>query len=679
MFKIPFLDLPPLRSAAGCVHLPGSKSISNRVLLLAGLSEGVTAVHDLLDSDDTAVMLDALRQLGCQLVTTADGVLHVTGIGATLPNDTDLKLFLGNAGTAMRPLTAALALLAATQGGEFELSGVPRMHERPIGDLVDALRGLGCEIDCLGDDGFPPLHLKGPSALTLDRPVQVRGDVSSQFLTALLLALPLVAHSQSIVIEVVGELISKPYVHITLALLERFGIQVQREGWQRFTIPAGSRYRSPGAVHVEGDASSASYFIALGALAATEAPLRIEGCGAASLQGDVRFIEAAQAMGAHIDAGPNWLEVRRGAWPLHGIELDCNHIPDAAMTLAVMALYADKPTTLRNIASWRVKETDRIAAMTTELRKLGARVEEGPDWLCIHPLQAWQAAAIHTYDDHRIAMCFSLAAFNGLVTEAAVPVRILDPHCVAKTFPDYFETLFEVVSARPEDIPVIAIDGPTASGKGTLADEVAHALGYIVLDSGMLYRAAGLAAQRAGVDLDDGAAVAAVATGLDLHFCKGRVMLGDVDVTDELRRESSGLTASQVAAHPQVRQVLNQLQLDFRQLPGLVADGRDMGSTVFPDAKLKVFLIASAATRAERRYKQLVAKQLLSPELISMGDSATIAGLLQDLEARDARDKNRAASPLQAAADALMLDNSAQSIEESTALLLSWWAKARPF
>jgi 3-phosphoshikimate 1-carboxyvinyltransferase len=679
MFKIPFLDLPPLRAAAGCVRLPGSKSISNRVLLLAGLSEGVTAVHDLLDSDDTAVMLDALRQLGCQLQTSADGVLHVTGIGAKLPSSTALKLFLGNAGTAMRPLTAALALLAATQGGEFELSGVPRMHERPIGDLVDALRGLGCKIDCLGSDGYPPLRLQGPSALALGTPVQVRGDVSSQFLTALLLALPLVAGSQAIVIEVVGELISKPYVHITLALLERFGIQVQREGWQRFTIPAGSRYRSPGAVHVEGDASSASYFIALGALAATDAPLRIEGVGSASLQGDVRFIEAAQAMGAQIDAGPNWLEVRRGAWPLHGIELDCNHIPDAAMTLAVMALYADKPTTLRNIASWRVKETDRIAAMATELRKLGAQVEEGQDWLRIHPLQAWQAAAIHTYDDHRIAMCFSLAAFNGLVTEAAVPVRILDPHCVAKTFPDYFETLFEVVSARPEDIPVIAIDGPTASGKGTLADEVAHALGYIILDSGMLYRAAGLAAQQAGVDLDDGAAVAAVVANLDLHFRKGQVTLGAVDVTDELRREATGLMASQVAAHRPVRQALNQLQLDFRQLPGLVADGRDMGSIVFPDAELKVFLTASAATRAERRYKQLLAKRLLSPELISIGASATISGLLEDLEARDARDKNRAASPLQAAANALLLDNSDQSIEDSTNLVLAWWASARPF
>ncbi len=667
MFKIPFLDLPPLRSAAGTVRLPGSKSISNRVLLLAGLSEGQTLVHDLLDSDDTAVMLASLKQLGCELDQVEGGPLKVTGIGAQLRTK-EAQLFLGNAGTAMRPLTAALALLAATQGGSFELSGVPRMHERPIGDLVDALRGLGCEIACLGNEGYPPLRLTGPSALKLNEPVRVRGDVSSQFLTALLLALPLVAE-QDIHIDVIGELISKPYIHITLELLKRFGIEVKREGWQRFTIPAGSRYRSPGEIHVEGDASSASYFVALGAIAATGEPIRVEGVGSASLQGDVRFIEAAEAMGAVVRAEANAVEVKRGAWPLKALDLDCNHIPDAAMTLAVMALYADGPSLLRNIASWRVKETDRIVAMATELRKLGAEVEEGPDWLRVHPLRDWQPAAIHTYDDHRVAMCFSLAAFNGLVTEATVPVRILEPQCVAKTFPDYFETLFEVVTARPEDIPVITIDGPTASGKGTLADVVAHELGYWVLDSGALYRATGLAARRAGIDLDEPEAVAAVAASLDLHFAKGRVWLAGEDITEALREEASGLAASQVAAHAPVRAALNQLQLDFRRVPGLVADGRDMGSMVFQDAPLKVFLTASAATRAERRHKQLIAK----------GISANIAGLREDLEARDARDKGRAASPLQAAADALKLDNSAQTIEESRDLVLSWWAAARPF
>ncbi len=671
MYKIPFLDLPPLRGAAGTVSLPGSKSISNRVLLLAGLSDGVTRVHDLLASDDTKVMLAALRELGCGLETDADGVLSVTGIGGQLRART-AKLFLGNAGTAMRPLTAALALLAATQGGSFELSGVPRMHERPIGDLVDALRGLGCPVDCLGQEGYPPLRLSGPAALTLDAPVRVRGDVSSQFLTALLLALPLVA-ARDVVIEVTGELISKPYVHITLELLARFGVLVHRdEDWQRFVIPAGSRYRSPGEVHVEGDASSASYFVALGAIAATDAPVRIEGVGASSVQGDVRFVEAAEAMGAQVAIGPNWLEVRRGAWPLKALDLDCNHIPDAAMTLAVMALYGDGATTLRNIASWRVKETDRIAAMAAELRKLGARVEEGPDWLRVHPLKAWKAAAIHTYDDHRVAMCFSLAAFNGLQDDRqgdAVPVRILDPQCVAKTFPDYFETLFGVVQAKTEDIPVITIDGPTASGKGTLTDEVAQALGYHVLDSGALYRVTGLAASRRGLDLADGDAVAALVPTLDLKFESGRVLLDDEDVSADLRQEATGLMASQVGAHPAVRRALHQLQLDFRRLPGLVADGRDMGTAIFPAAPLKVFLTASAATRAERRYKQLISK----------GIPANIEGLRADLEARDARDKGRSASPLQAAADAIELDNSQQTIGESRDLVLRWWQERRPF
>ncbi|TAF75101.1 MAG: bifunctional 3-phosphoshikimate 1-carboxyvinyltransferase/cytidylate kinase, partial [Curvibacter sp.] len=304
MFSTAFLDLPPLAHAAGAVTLPGSKSISNRVLLLAAMSEGTTTIHDLLDSDDTRVMLIALRTLGCT-VEQSGTIVKITGLGGKLPNGS-AKLFLGNAGTAMRPLTAALAVV----GGDFELSGVPRMHERPIGDLVDALRQLGCAIDYLGNEGYPPLKL-GTPALQLDAPIKVRGDVSSQFLTALLMALPLVA-SKDIVIEVVGELISRPYIEITLNLLARFGVQVRRDGWERFTIPAGAKLRSPGDIHVEADASSASYFIALGALstgANGQNGIKIQGVGADSIQGDIRFMEAAQAMGAKIESGPNWLHI----------------------------------------------------------------------------------------------------------------------------------------------------------------------------------------------------------------------------------------------------------------------------------------------------------------------------------------------------------------------------------
>jgi len=421
MYATEFLDLPALDSAAGDIALPGSKSISNRVLLLAALSEGTTTVCDLLASDDTRVMLDALVQLGCKVREAGDRV-EIDGLGGRPPT-VSARLFLGNAGTAMRPLAAALAIL----GGDYQLEGVARMHERPIGDLVDALRLLGCSVGYLGQEGYPPLSIGKPT-LRLDAPIPVRGDVSSQFLTALLLALPLVATDRPIVIEVQGELISKPYIEITLNLLRRFGIAVQREGWQRFTIPAGSRYRSPGTLHVEADASSASYFIALGALAAADDALRIQGLGEDSIQGDIRFIDAARRMGALVDSGPNHLAVRRGAWPLKAIDIDCNALPDAAMTLVVMALFADGPSTLRNIASWRVKETDRIAAMAAEARKLGALVEEGTDWLRIHPLPAghWRAASIHTYDDHRVAMCFSLAAFN----PDGCPVRIEDPKCV---------------------------------------------------------------------------------------------------------------------------------------------------------------------------------------------------------------------------------------------------------
>jgi len=657
MFDIESLDIPPLTGAHGTVHLPGSKSISNRVLLLAALSQGQTVVHDLLASDDTAVMLAALKQMGCS-VEQAGQTAVIGGLGGQLVNAQG-KLFMGNAGTAMRPLTAALALM----GGDYELSGVPRMHERPIGDLVDALRQLGCSIDYLGKDGFPPLHLK-PGKLALDKPIAVRGDVSSQFLTALLMALPLVA-KQDIRLEVTGELISKPYIEITLNLLARFGIQVRREGWQSFTIPAGSRYQSPGEIHVEGDASSASYFVALGAIATGAGhSIDIRGIGSASIQGDIRFVEAVQLMGAKVESSPNSLKVSRGAWPLKAIDLDCNHIPDAAMTLAVMALYADGTTTLRNIASWRVKETDRIAAMACELRKLGAVVEEGADFIRVTPPMHWRSAAIHTYDDHRVAMCFSLAAFN----PAGLPVRILDPKCVAKAFPDYFEALFALTQARTADIPVVCIDGPTASGKGTLASLTAQRLGYHYLDSGALYRLTAYAAGRAGVALDDAVGVAAVAAALPVRFVGEQVLLAGEDVSDAIRTESAGMAASQVSVHAPVREALLGLQRGFRQLPGLVADGRDMGTVIFPDAALKVFLTASARCRAGRRHKQLISK----------GISATLAAIEQDLEARDLRDSSRQSAPLKPAQDAKPLDNSELTIEQSIAVLIDWWRGNRP-
>ncbi|AXK39711.1 3-phosphoshikimate 1-carboxyvinyltransferase [Crenobacter cavernae] len=424
------LDLSPIARLAGTVKLPGSKSISNRTLLLAALASGTTRVRDLLDSDDVQHMLSALGLLGVKIEALADRDFLVHGAGGAFPVKS-ADLFLGNAGTAFRPLTAALALMQ----GQYRLSGVPRMHERPIGDLVDALREAGADIGYLGNDGYPPLAI-APAALKAGKVIPVKGNVSSQFLTALLMALPLTG--ETVTIEVVGELISKPYIEITLNLMARFGVKVEREGWQRFVIAGGQAYVSPGEIAVEGDASSASYFLAAGAIAG--GPVRVEGVGRASIQGDVRFAEALEALGAKVTLGDNWIEVAKGDTDkLKAFDLDLNHIPDAAMTLAVAALFADGPCVLRNIESWRVKETDRLAAMAIELRKVGAEVEEGRDYLKVSPPAALTGdAAIDTYDDHRMAMCFSLVALGG------VPVTINDPRCVAKTFPDYFDVFAQL-------------------------------------------------------------------------------------------------------------------------------------------------------------------------------------------------------------------------------------------
>ena len=427
------IDLEPVMHARGAVRLPGSKSISNRTLLLAALAEGTTIIHDLLASDDTLVMLGALRELGIGWEQQNDHTHVVHGSGGTLPN-AKADLFMGNAGTAIRPLTAALAVI----GGDYTLHGVSRMHERPIGDLVDALNAVGARIEYTGNPGYPPLHIR-PGQVAPER-MAVRGNVSSQFLTALLMAAPLMAKEHPVTIEVVGELISKPYIEITLNLMARFGVAVEQDGWSAFTVRPGQRYTSPGSIRVEGDASSASYFLAAGAIAG--GPVRVEGVGRDSIQGDVRFADMLELMGARVTRGDTWIEASADA-PLKAIDADFNHIPDAAMTIAVAALYADGTSTLRNIASWRVKETDRLAAMAAELRKVGAIVEEGADYLRVTPPAELTPATIDTYDDHRMAMCFSLASLDGAARRGNA-MRINDPKCVAKTFPDYFETFASI-------------------------------------------------------------------------------------------------------------------------------------------------------------------------------------------------------------------------------------------
>ena len=635
-----FLDLPPLNGAHGTVKLPGSKSISNRVLLLSALAQGTTLVKDLLDSDDTQVMLAALTQLGVQWTRQGDTQDYsVKGVAGRFPVK-QATLFLGNAGTAFRSLTAALAL----SDGDYTLSGVARMHERPIGDLVDALRQMGAQIDYLGTPGYPPLHIR-PAQPHAVGAISVRGDVSSQFLTGLLLSAPLTG--RALTVRVAGELISKPYIEITLNLMRRYGVLVERTDWSSFNLAAGQAYCSPAEIYVEGDASSASYFLAAGAIGG--GPVRVDGVGSASIQGDIRFAEALQLMGAQVEMGDNWVSVSSSA-RLHGIDADFNHIPDAAMTIAVAALFAEGSTTLRNIGSWRVKETDRIHAMATELRKVGATVEEGADYLRVTPPAQLQAATIDTYDDHRMAMCFSLVALGG------VGIRINDPQCVNKTFPGYFDAFAQITQA----VPVIAIDGPSASGKGTVAGRVAEALGFHYLDSGALYRLTALAAARHNVALEDEAALAALALNLNVAFATDKICLENEDVSDALRTEAVGNAASIIAALPAVRTALLARQHAFRQAPGLVTDGRDMGSVVFPDAVTKVFLTASAEVRAERRYKQLKEK----------GFSANLENLLNELRERDARDAARSVAPLQQGADASLLDTTHLSIDQAVDAVL---------
>ena len=431
----PDLRLAPVAHAEGVVALPGSKSISNRVLLIAALADGTTTVDGVLEADDTDRMLEALEALGVECEHDPEArICVVHGAGGAF-RKRSARLMLGNAGTALRPLTAVLATL----GGDYVLDGIARMRERPIRHLVDALRPLGARVRYLGNEGFPPLAI-GSTGARAGGTVSIRGDVSSQYLSALLMALPLArgADAAATRVEVTTPLISRPYVEITTRLMARFGVDVGTPDSRTFVVPAGAHYRSPGRVAVEGDASSASYFLAAGVLGG--GPVRVTGVGRDAIQGDVAFADVLSHLGADVRFGADWIEARAGR-RLDGGTIDATTIPDAAMTLAITALAANAPTTLTGIASWRVKETDRIAAMATELRKVGATVDEGPDTLVVHPLAKPRAAAIDTYDDHRMAMCFSLVALLG------APVTIRDPACVRKTFPDYFDVFRRL--ARP--------------------------------------------------------------------------------------------------------------------------------------------------------------------------------------------------------------------------------------
>lgn len=421
------LKLSPIARVEGSVNLPGSKSVSNRALLLAAQAQGTTRLTNLLDSDDIRYMLDALKTLGVQYELSEDKtecVVH--GLGRAFSASEPVSLFLGNAGTAMRPLCAALCLGT----GEFTLTGEPRMWERPIGHLVEALREAGADISYLKNDGYPPVFINGKGMWGGD--VYIDGSVSSQFLTAFLMAAPMASGDTRIHIK--GELVSKPYIDITLHIMRQFGVELEHDNYQTFYIKGNQTYVSPGDFLVEGDASSASYFLAAGAI---KGKVRVTGIGRDSIQGDIRFADVLEAMGAKITWGDDFIEAEH-VGPLQAVDMDMNHIPDAAMTIATTALFAEGTTRIRNIYNWRVKETDRLYAMATELAKLGVEVEEGEDYLVVIPAAKLQEAEIATYNDHRIAMCFSLVALSD------TPVVILDPKCTSKTFPDYFDKLASI-------------------------------------------------------------------------------------------------------------------------------------------------------------------------------------------------------------------------------------------
>ncbi|MFM1880451.1 MAG: hypothetical protein RLZZ344_685 [Pseudomonadota bacterium] len=679
------------RGARGRIQLPGSKSLSNRALLLAALSRGETVLSGLLVSEDTAVMIDSLRRLGVSVDeagATASGEtgMSLIGVDGQFPSlgseDQPIDCFVGNSGLTIRTLLPALVAsmsLQASRGRQTKgcvvLRGVPRMHERPIGDLVDGLRAVGAQIDYLGASGYPPLRIRA-AVLPKVAVIRVRASTSSQFLTGLLQAAPILACQWEAAVQIVveGPMISRPYIDLSVAMLSSFGVRVKELSPGTFIVePAvfsdnrSTAFVSPGDLAVEGDASSASYFLAAGLLGS--GPVRVCGVGRGSQQGDIRFAEALVQMGAHVAWGDDFIEIcasarnAAGQPILQGIDLDCNAIPDAAMTLVPVALYAQGPTRLRNIGSWRVKETDRIAAMAAEARKLGAHIEEGDDYLVVHPPSQLRSAAIETYDDHRVAMSFSLASFEhpGDVSPSAASrvVTILDPGCVAKTFPDYFEA-FSAVAAQA--VPVIAIDGPTASGKGTVAAQVAKALGFRYLDSGALYRLLALQSLVRDIATTNDEALSDCAQSLDIDFTADRITMDGQDVTEAIRAENVGNRASELAARPVVRRALLHRQRDFARLPGLVADGRDMGTVVFPQAVTKIFLTASAEVRAERRFKQLIDK----------GIPAKLEGLLADLLARDHRDSTREVAPLQfvEGSGVVYLDTTSMTIPQAVEAIL---------
>lgn len=632
--------LQPLPHPPDCtVRVPGSKSITNRALLLAALADGESALDGVLWSDDTRYMVEALRKLGIDVQgDDTSERLVVRGCGGVWPA-TSADLFVGNAGTAMRFLVAALCL----GHGRFRIDGTARMRQRPIQDLLDALTQLGAR--CTATCGCPPVTveadgLRGGHAA-------VAADKSSQFLSAVLMAAAYAR--EDVEIELVGALTAEPYVQLTQAVMSEFGLALDAEpSYRRVRVRHGQRYRAR-RYTVEADASSAHYFFAAAAL--TGGVVRVAGVGINSIQGDIEFVDRLEDMGARVAREATSITVQ-GTGSLHGIVADMNRISDTAPTLAVLASFADSPTVIENVAHIRHQESDRIAAVTSELRRLGGRVEELPDGWRIEPA-ALHGGEVNTYDDHRIAMAFSLIGLK-------VPgVVIRNPACVEKTFPDFFARLEEL---RMVPI-VVAIDGPAGAGKSTVSRRLAEALGYRYIDTGAMYRVIGVLAAERGIDCADSTALAALCDATQMEFIERnsrvRTYADGRDVSDAIRTPAAAQQASKVSAVPVVRERLVAQQRALGAAGGVVMEGRDIGTVVFPQAPLKVFLDASAYERARRR----------AHELYERATTADIERIAQEITERDARDRGRAHSPLRPAGDAVVIDTTDNSIDEVVATL----------
>jgi 3-phosphoshikimate 1-carboxyvinyltransferase len=614
------------------IDLPGSKSITNRALVVAGLADGESELAGVLFSEDTHVMMDSLQKMGVGIRQNLNGLsVSISGTGGSLqrPEET---LWVHQSGT-----TARFCLpLAALCGQEVTIDGDKQIKNRPHEELCKALQSLGAQIEYLEAPNSFPLVVNGKDLQ--GGQISLNGGISSQFISALLLAAP--CFPDQLELNIDGDLVSRPYIDMTISVMQAFGAQVQRVNDRRYVVsPTGyrnSRYE------IEPDASAASYFFAAAAISGGS--ITIEGLGSRSIQGDTRFVDIVEKMGAKVVRSDNALSVT-GTGSLIGIDASMKEISDTVPTLAAIAPLASGPTVISDVAFIARKESDRVTALITELRKIGVQAEKTETGMVIYPGEV-QKGTVHTYDDHRIAMAFSIL---GLV----VPGITLDsPQCVAKTFPSFFDVLDQVRVAGDAKLSILAIDGPAGSGKSTLAKQVAKQLSLEYLDTGAMYRSVAAVALAQSASLDDEAEIAEIAERINIRFDDGRVYVDDDDLTEAIRSPEVNAAVSQVAANPGVRSIMRRQQRSWARVRGGgVLEGRDIGSVVFPEARLKVYVTATPEERARRR---------------SLESGRSVEDIMEEILQRDTKDSTRGDSPLVADQEAVVIDTTGKTIQETS-------------